>query len=142
MHCNWLIWLVLPALTACTREMDRIQVIGESCLYAVAPEISKTRMKLGQTVTVALPTNYPLISIEILPKKVSFLILDRVVGEDTTQPYTFVWTPKTGDPSIPATGSVDLPVYARASFDNQKCDFTTRSYRFLTVVVSEPAPQP
>lgn len=141
MRHNWLLWFGLPGLIACAREMDRIQLIGESCFYATAPQVSKTQVKLGQTVTLVLSSTYPLNSVEILPKKVSFLISDRVVGEDTTQPYTFVWTPKANDPGLLGTGSIDLTVDARVSFEDPKCDFTTRGFRFLTVVVTEPAPR-
>jgi hypothetical protein len=143
MRTKWLLWLLLPSLMACTREADRIFVVSQGCLYTRSPVVSKTQIRLGQSVTFSLPTEATrLARIEILPTKVSFLVEDRVVGEDTTQPYTFVWTAKAGDLGIPTTGSVDLPVFARTSFVDPKCDATVRSDKFLTLIVTEPAPQP
>ena len=142
MRIAWL-WLLLPSLVACTREADRIVVVSQGCLYTRSPVVSKTQIRLGQSVTFSLPTEANrLTRVEILPTKVSFLIEDRVIGEDATQPYTFVWTPKAGDVGIPTTGSLDLPVFARTSFVDSKCDATVRSDRFLTLILSEPAPQP
>jgi Bacterial Ig domain len=144
MRAVWLV-LLLPILVACprTREPAQIQTVTERCLFTQAPNISKTQIKLGQTVTFSLSTQSEYLnSIETLPIKVSFLIQDRVIGEDTTQPYTFVWTPKAGDPSLPTAGSVDLPVFVRTSFVDPKCDATVGSNKLLTVVVTDPQTQP
>jgi glutathionyl-hydroquinone reductase len=138
MRIRWLLWLLLPMLLACSREADRITVVSEQCPQLQRSVISKKQMKLGQSVTISLVTQSEyLTSIEILPKKVEFLIEDRVIGEDNTQPYTFIWTPKVGDQGIPKSGSVDLPVYTRTVFENAKCEATVRG-SLITVIVTEP----
>jgi hypothetical protein len=142
MQGHWLLWPLLatlpPTLLACSREADRITVVSEQCPQIQTSVVSKRQLKLGQSVTISLVTQGEyLISIEILPKKVEFLIEDRVVGEDSTQPYTFVWTPNAGDLGIPKSGSVDLPVYTRTIFENAQCDATVRG-SLITVIVTEP----
>jgi hypothetical protein len=50
------------------------------------------------------------------PQSVVFSVNDVPLGEDTTEPFIFVWDVKQGEPSVPTAGRRDVELRAVASY--------------------------